>query len=84
MPGCAVSSMFLRVGLAYTTGDRIVLKTLKGISSQAGEFRQEATTWVRLGAHQHRPGRRKRSPSQRKPGLPTLMLDEDEGEVGES
>jgi eukaryotic-like serine/threonine-protein kinase len=37
----------------HTTGDRIVLKTLKGVSSHAGEFRQEAATWVRLGAHPH-------------------------------
>src|SRR5947209_11428948 len=37
----------------HTTGDRIVLKTLKGVSSHTGEFRQEAATWVRLGAHPH-------------------------------
>lgn len=35
----------------HTTGDRLVLKTLKDVSSHAGEFRQEAATWVRLGAH---------------------------------
>lgn len=32
---------------------RIVLKTLKGASSHASEFRQEAATWVRVGAHPH-------------------------------
>ena len=31
----------------HTTGDRIVLKTLKGVSSHAGEFRQEAATCPR-------------------------------------
>src|SRR4051812_5837676 len=37
----------------HTTGDQIVLKTLKGGSSQTGEFREEAATWVRLGKHPH-------------------------------
>jgi serine/threonine protein kinase len=36
----------------HTTGDRIVLKTLKNVS-HANQFRQEATTWVQLGAHPH-------------------------------
>jgi serine/threonine protein kinase len=37
----------------HTTGDRIVLKTIKRASSQTGEFKQEAATWVRLGRHPH-------------------------------
>jgi serine/threonine-protein kinase len=37
----------------HTIGKRIVLKTLKEISSCASEFRQEATIWVRLGVHPH-------------------------------
>jgi serine/threonine protein kinase len=37
----------------HTTGDRIVLKTLKGVSSHPDEFREEAATWVQLGAHPH-------------------------------
>jgi serine/threonine protein kinase len=34
-------------------GTESYFKTLKGVSSQAAEFKQEATTWVRLGAHPH-------------------------------
>jgi serine/threonine protein kinase len=37
----------------HTTGDQIVLKTIKGASSHTGEFKNEAATWVRLGAHPH-------------------------------
>ncbi len=35
----------------HTSGDRIVLKTLKDGSFQAVQFRREAETWVRLGSH---------------------------------
>jgi serine/threonine-protein kinase len=35
----------------HTSGDRIVLKTLKDGSLQAVQFRREAETWVRLGSH---------------------------------
>jgi serine/threonine protein kinase len=37
----------------HTGGDRLVLKTLKDISAQGGEFRREAETWVQLGSHPH-------------------------------
>jgi hypothetical protein len=51
--------MFLRGGLGvvyvveHASWGRIVLKTLKGNSLHAGDFRQEAATWVRLGEHPH-------------------------------
>lgn len=35
----------------HTSGDRIVLKTLKDESLQAAQFRREAETWVRVGSH---------------------------------
>src|SRR5216683_1738298 len=37
--------------VAHTSGDRIVLKTLKDESFQAAQFRREAETWVRVGSH---------------------------------